>query len=238
VNLTHFYSSNAMDDDGVVYKMRRTSSSLITTFDTRTGLEVTNTIPAPPTNLGGVSNSWNLVHGIAYFPTMGANGSLVHVNSSEGRINRLDLDTEVWTNLAINKNISPSSGTAHYNRFSDQVVVTGGGVNSGTYIIESDGTVIDAPNIPVTISSDSNFVSHPSASKSLLYSQSDSKVYTCDYSDTGNISWDAGVAATGELATVIGSPNMVVSTIDGLGTILLQSYSPDGNSKVVIHKPN
>lgn len=241
--LTHFYSNNAIDTDThILYKMPRTNTGEIHSYNLQTQAVATNVFPLPPTSLGpDVGGSWNAVHGIAYMPALGTDGSLIHVNGNgtSGVINRFDINTGVWSNLADKNDLASLSSisagryVAHPNPTTGQVVVASGDAATPCWLVDTNGTVSDMSNLPQDIFTQANFLPHPSLGKSYLFANNGS-YYVLDYS-TGN--WDAGTVAAGELATVISNANVYAFTVPASGVFVFQAYVSGGNSKVVIFKP-
>lgn len=123
----HGYSGNAFNSkNGIAYKPLFTSGANAQRFDTWNN-KILSGVKSPDTDLGisPATAPWVNVHGLAPLPNLGAEGSLIHINSSRGRVNRYDIATDTWSNLVFDPGTVTLVGqpVAHYHPITDVAVV-------------------------------------------------------------------------------------------------------------------
>lgn len=237
--MVHFYDSNALDlNTHILYKMPRTTTGEIHSYNVQTGTREVNVFPLPPTDLGGrEGGSWNAVHGISWNP-IGASGSIYHSNAKDLAksrvINRFDIATQTWSLTAGElSDLSPRRYTNHHNVATSQNIVCSGDAGAGCYLIDND-EVFQIESPPIDIYERGDFLPHPSAAQSILFGN-DGMIYTLDYA-TGL--WDAGVAATGIMTRATAATKVIFPfTADDLDVCVFEAYNGGGNSEVIVYKP-
>jgi len=228
VSLGHGYSSFVLKDN-IIYKMPFSANAIVLAWDGLNGVEVASGISDVPSNIGG-SSAYNSVHGLEYMPTLGVSGSLIHVNSSQGRINKYDFDTATWTNIDSGLVINAGAAFVHYNENSDIIVF--GGVNAGTpiYTMDSSETITLTGNLPANVFNQGCFIAAPNDNTSLLFSE-DGNLYPLD---TTNGVWGSSSSIPVLSGADIG--NSIAMVIPEHNCILFERYASGGNSTVYLYR--
>lgn len=152
-NVGHSYNSSAMNTlHGLLYKSPYNAqgagdptSDVIFAWDYVNNVRATD-IPRPPTTVGG-SAGWNSVKPISVFPTMGAQGSLIWVNASGGRVLRWDIATASvagdWTLISNDCSFENEHIVIEYMPEVDLMVFTGTNGTSVVYTMDRFGHIND-----------------------------------------------------------------------------------------------
>ena len=242
----HGYSANAFNSkNGIAYKPLFTSGANAQRFDTWKN-EILSAVPSPSTDLGisPATAPWTNVHGLTGLPNLGVEGSLIHINSSRGRVNRFDIDTEVWSNLTFDPGTVTLSGqpVAHYHPVTDVAVVgfpentrqmwtvdgTTGALNQSA---ETNPTNIFPSSFPGNTRQ--LFVADPGSNKSLAFTV-DGNIHEFD---TLTRTWTSVVMPT--LFSDNSFENLadaVAFTVPEYNCIVIVAYGGSGTSKTFLYR--
>ena len=198
----------------------------------------------PPVNIAGSSSAWSAPWCAVWFPSLGAQGSVIAANASADRVIRYDWDSQTWIGIGrFNANAAALiqidwgnlHPTGHYNATHDEVIL--GSSDSGTpkpFIrIDNTGAVVATASIDADVNSQSTstFVPHPSdGDLSVVTDTVTGRVYSYDWvADTWT---DRGAIPAG-----IDDPNVIASSWPDEGVILYAKYGAAGTSKTYLFKP-
>jgi hypothetical protein len=191
------------------------------------------TLPAPQQPIGGFSNSWLGHMFLCWFPTMGAAGSLIHVNSSRDRIVKYDMVTQVWTAVGNFDGLWTNQHIAgHYHPLTDKMIVGSSDFDDqkALAIISPDGSLSLTAVAPCTVAcnSTSQFIPHPTRRASIVIDRETKRRWQYE--------WDTNTwVDLGALPASIDNGNQSAFTT-ATGVMVVQ-YGAAGTSKMFFWKP-
>lgn len=228
----HCYSSTAIDpDDGILYKAFFSASADCLRFDLNNTTTLSR-LKGPKKNISQVSSKWDKVHGVAWFPELGERGSLVHVNSAYGRVNRWDKASKRWWNIAEKLNVKASEPLAHYQPSSQKVVIGSNG-KGRLYLLDKTGKISPTEKAPCKFYPANCFVADPASALSLVFADN-KRVYPLD-TNTGK--WLNSFA----LPALLKKQNRIILdtaafSITEHNVIMFEHYLSNGGSKVFLYR--
>lgn len=231
-SLGHCYSSTAIDPvDGILYKAFFSSSADCLRFDLNQQ-KVLPRLKGPPKNIAKVASRWDKVHGISWFPDLGENGSLVHVNSAYGRVNRWDKATQRWFSIAERLNIKASEPLAHYQPNTQTIVIGSNGKNR-LYLLDKTGKLTPTDKAPCKFFPANCFIADPASTLSLVFADN-KRIYPLD---TATGKWLPSIA----LPAVLKKQKRIILDTAAFSLtehklILLEHYIANGRSKVFLYR--
>lgn len=188
----------------------------------------------PPTNIGGFTNGWTGHHFLCWFAALGAQGSLVYVNSSRSRIVRFDWATQQWLAMGnFDGTWSNQHIAGHLHPITGKMIAgsSTASINRPLAIIEASGALSLTTPCPVTMACNSNgqFFPHPSRAASIVFCQDTDRIVSYE--------WDANAwVDRGPLPVELRSPQVIVAPMPWGG--LAFEYGPGGTTKALAWKPN
>lgn len=176
----------------------------------------------------GVSGTSFAVPGLAWFPTLGAQGSLIVCGNN--LIRRYDFASAAWS--TVQAAVTGEAAFAHYNPYSDTVVCGGG--NSATarvYRVSNTGAVTDHGVPPVRLGADFGghaiVVPHPSSNATLAFC-ADASIRSMTLGGTWSTVGTIATAARSQDYPSVASFNSVAASIPALGVVMFASYYATG----------
>jgi hypothetical protein len=231
-SIGHCYSSTAIDpEDGILYKAFFSASADCLRFDLNNNQSLPR-LKGPQKNISRTSSRWDKVHGITWFPELGEKGSLVHVNSAYGRVNRWDKASKRWSSIAERLNIHAAEPLAHYQPNTQKVVIGSDG-KSRLYLLDKAGEISPTDNAPCKFYPANCFVADPASSQSLVFADN-KRVYPLD-TNTGK--WLKSFVLPALLKK---QSRIILDTaafsIAEHNVIMFEHYLSNGRSKVFLYR--